>query len=219
MRRYTSVRPLNNKSLLSTWQLQTDYTLIHIASFPSTIILDNNVRTKLINRQHFLRRPHSNMYIQITNFLVNTIGFFIAIAIVAYTYFKWSFQYWKRKGVQFSSPSIPFGNEDSPFRENKRTFGILTRDIYNELKGKGAKFGGMYSYTVPLFLTIDPEIVRNVLAKDFRCDFINSYLIVFVILFHNNELHWTCDCVKISEIDLTALKYLQIFSKKKRNYM
>lgn len=106
------------------------------------------------------------------NFLMNIAGFFIAVVIIFVTYFKWSFQHWKRKGVLFPSPSIPLGNEDSPFKK-RRTFGIVTRDIYNELKAKGAKFGGMYSFSMPLFLPIDPEMVRNVLAKDFRCDLFN----------------------------------------------
>lgn len=107
------------------------------------------------------------MSIHTANFFTNIVGFFIAAAIAIFTYFKWSFQYWERKGVPFLKPSIPFGNLEN-FFASKRAPGIVTRDAYNELKKMGVKFGGFYALTRPTLIPVDPEIVRSVLAKDFK---------------------------------------------------
>lgn len=69
----------------------------------------------------------------------------------------------------FLPPSIPFGNEQNPLMR-KRTVGLMMKDIYDGLKAKGAKFGGMYTLSTPVLVPVDPEFVRSVLAKDFRCE-------------------------------------------------
>lgn len=103
----------------------------------------------------------------IVNIFISTTGFFIAAIIIIYTYFKWCFQYWERKNVPYLPPSIPFGNIDNPFWR-KRTSGLISKDIYNKLKREGAKFGGLYTATKPMFMAIDPEIIKIILTKDFR---------------------------------------------------
>lgn len=107
------------------------------------------------------------MIAHFADFIVNTAGFFIAIAVIIITYYKWSFQYWERKRVPFLPPSIPFGNGGNPIGQT-RTAGIIIKDTYDSLRLKGAKFGGMYFLTRPVFLPIDPDIVRSVLTKDFK---------------------------------------------------
>lgn len=65
------------------------------------------------------------------------------------------------------APRIPFGNSENIFAR-KRNVGTIMKDIYNEFKRRGVKFGGVYMLTRPVFFTVDPEVVRSVLAKDFR---------------------------------------------------
>lgn len=89
------------------------------------------------------------------------------IIFIIYIYFKWSFQYWKRKGVPFLMPRIPFGNVENTF-SGKRAPGVVAKDNYNELKRKGVKFGGIYSLSAPVFVAIHPDIIKNILSKDFR---------------------------------------------------
>lgn len=101
-------------------------------------------------------------------FTTTTIGYLIAVVVIICTYFKWSFQYWERKGVPFIQPTIPFGSNDNPFWR-RRNLGTIIKDIYNELKTRGVKFGGAYMITRPVLVTVDPEIARHVLTKDFRC--------------------------------------------------
>lgn len=101
------------------------------------------------------------------NFFINTAGFLIAVALIIYTYFRWSYQYWERKGVPFLTPRIPFGTIENPLAKQRNT-GAILRDNYNEFRRRGVKFGGVYLITRPVLLTVDPEIVRSVLAKDFK---------------------------------------------------
>lgn len=101
---------------------------------------------------------------------INALGVVIAVFIVIYTYFQWSLQYWQRKGVPIlSTISFPFGNVENPFRAD-RTFGMVLKDFYDQFKCKGAKFGGIYFMNKPSFLPVDPDMVRNILSKDFRCE-------------------------------------------------
>lgn len=44
------------------------------------------------------------------------LGIFVALFVIVYAYFKWSFQFWKRKGVPYFEPTFPFGNRQ-PFKQ------------------------------------------------------------------------------------------------------
>lgn len=94
----------------------------------------------------------------------------VLIIVIIFIYVKWSFRYWERKGVPVLPARFPFGNIDNPFW-TERTFGLIVKGLYDDFKRKDAKFGGIYFLTRPVFVPVDPEIVRNVLAKDFRCEF------------------------------------------------
>lgn len=106
------------------------------------------------------------MHIFTTNLLFDVVGFTIAVCVIIYTYFKWSFQYWERKGVPYIQPKIPFGNVDN-ILTRKRNFGTITKDLYDVFKAKGVKFSGFYTLTRPGFMPIDPDIVKSILVKDF----------------------------------------------------
>lgn len=107
------------------------------------------------------------MAIFTVNFLLDIVAFVIALCIIVYSYFKWTFQHWERKGIPYVKPSIPFGNIDNPLTRT-RNFGTIIKDVYDELKARNARFGGCYMLTTPGFIPVDPEIVRNVLTKDFK---------------------------------------------------
>jgi len=86
------------------------------------------------------------------------------ILAVVYIYFKWSFTYWKKRNVPYIEPIFPFGN----FRDM-----VLTRkpirdvciDIYKKFEGH--KFGGMYIFTSPQLLVRDPDLIKDILVKNF----------------------------------------------------
>ena len=90
----------------------------------------------------------------------------LAVCVLAgvYVYFKVSFNYWKKRNVPYAKPTFPFGN----FGERlllRRTLGHVFENIYKELDGE--KYGGTYAFTKPGFIFRDPDIIKNVLVKDF----------------------------------------------------
>jgi len=90
----------------------------------------------------------------------------LAVCVLAcvYVYFKVSFNYWKKRNVPYAKPTFPFGN----FRDIlifRATLGVVFENIYKELDGE--KYGGTYALTKPGFVFRDPDIIKNVLVKDF----------------------------------------------------
>lgn len=123
----------------------------------AVLIISNSVQFCTNNKMHLFT----------TSLLLDLLGLTITLAIVIYTYFKWSFQYWERKGVPYVPPKIPFGNVDNMLTR-KRNLGTIMKDLYDQLKAKNAKFGGFYTMTRAQFIPVDPEVVKNILVKDFR---------------------------------------------------
>ncbi|PNF35809.1 putative cytochrome P450 6a14 [Cryptotermes secundus] len=83
---------------------------------------------------------------------------------VLYVYFKLSFTYWKQRNVPYIKPTFLFGN----FRDLilfRKSQGHVFEDLYKKLDGE--KCGGTYTFTKPTFIFRDPEIIKNVLVKDF----------------------------------------------------
>jgi len=90
----------------------------------------------------------------------------LAVCVLAgvYAYFKVSFNYWKKRNVPYAKPTFPFGNlGDMIFL--KKSIGQLFENIYKELDGE--KYGGTYAGIKPGFIFRDPDIIKNVLVKDF----------------------------------------------------
>jgi cytochrome P450 family 6 len=93
------------------------------------------------------------------------VGTLVACLLAAvYIYFKKSFSYWKERKVPYIEPTFPFGN----FKDQillRKTIGHVFSDIYKKLDGEN--YGGTYIFTKPGFIFRDPEIIKNVLVKDF----------------------------------------------------
>ncbi|KAF2902947.1 hypothetical protein ILUMI_03247 [Ignelater luminosus] len=90
----------------------------------------------------------------------------IALIVCMYVYYKWSFQYWKKKGIPYLEPRIPFGTMQNPFWKPK-PFGEEHRKLYSIAKEKGYKHVGLYSFTTAFYMPIDPQYVKNIMSKDF----------------------------------------------------
>jgi cytochrome P450 family 6 len=88
----------------------------------------------------------------------------VCIRAAVYVYFKVSFNYWKKRNVPYAKPTFPFGNvgDISLFRVS---LGLTFQKIYKELDGE--KYGGTFALTKPGFIFRDPDIIKNVLVKDF----------------------------------------------------
>jgi len=75
-----------------------------------------------------------------------------------------SFNYWKKRNVPYAKPTLPFVyfGDILFFRA---TLGLVFENIYKQLDGE--KYGETYALTNPGFIFRDPDIIKNVLVKDF----------------------------------------------------
>jgi cytochrome P450 family 6 len=93
------------------------------------------------------------------------VGVAIACLLAAvYVYLKTSFSYWKKRKAPYIEPTFPFGN----FRDLiflRKTLGRVYADHYKKLDGE--KCGGIYMFLKPAFIFRDPDIIKDVLVKDF----------------------------------------------------
>jgi cytochrome P450 family 6 len=97
--------------------------------------------------------------------LVLDVGVFAACAFaVVYTYFLVSYTYWKKRNVPYIKPNFPFGNIAGTFF-GRQNFGHAYEDFYKKLDGE--KYGGFYAFKNPKFIFRDPDIIKNILVKDF----------------------------------------------------
>jgi cytochrome P450 family 6 len=75
-----------------------------------------------------------------------------------------SFSYWKKRGVPTLNPTPQFGDIGAAFFKQKK-FPELINESYKAFDGK--KFGGLYGFTVPSLLVRHPEVIKDILVKDF----------------------------------------------------
>lgn len=88
-------------------------------------------------------------------------------ALAVYLYLRYSFSYWKNRGVPSTSPSTPLG--DLAGIGTKYHIGEKTKILYDALKQQGhGRFGGIYSLMKPSLMMIDLDLVKAVLVKDFN---------------------------------------------------
>lgn len=95
--------------------------------------------------------------------ILSTLLLATSIATI-YIYLKFVFSFWKRRGVPFIEPSIPFGNF-TPFFKFKKTFGQNIHELYNQ---SNAPVVGVYAALRPALLIRDPKTIRDILIKDFQ---------------------------------------------------
>ncbi|KAF2879260.1 hypothetical protein ILUMI_26906 [Ignelater luminosus] len=64
-------------------------------------------------------------------------------------------------------PTIPFGSSENPFKR-KEFIGQRIKKRYDQFKSLGHKHGGVYMFTSPSYLPIDPEYIKNIMQRDFQ---------------------------------------------------
>ncbi|KAF2902943.1 hypothetical protein ILUMI_03243 [Ignelater luminosus] len=90
----------------------------------------------------------------------------IAFTVCIYGYFKWAYQYWKRRGIPNLEPTIPFGTFANPIL-NPKPISDQTMEQYNMAKAKGYKHVGLFSLVAPTYMPLDLEYIKNIMTKDF----------------------------------------------------
>ncbi|KAK5640780.1 hypothetical protein RI129_009327 [Pyrocoelia pectoralis] len=98
----------------------------------------------------------------------------IGALIVAYFY-RWSgFRYWKKRNVPNPEPSLLFGNLGDVLT-GKRSAGQIYCDIYRNFPD--VSYVGFYRVGQPGLVLRDPQLIRDVLNKDFNSFYSNAMVI------------------------------------------
>lgn len=89
----------------------------------------------------------------------------IAILTSIYVYFKYSYTYWKSRGIPYEEPSFPFGN----IKGLGKTLhpGHFIKNLYDKYKPSGAKLCGVYFFANPNVVILDLDLVKSIMVKDF----------------------------------------------------
>lgn len=88
------------------------------------------------------------------------------IIVLIVIYFLYKYTYWLRKKVPYTKPAIPFGNFKQLFTGQKH-LAEIGFDLYNDLKSRGKKYGGIYFLHEPLFMPLDLELVKRIISLHF----------------------------------------------------
>jgi cytochrome P450 family 6 len=88
-----------------------------------------------------------------------------AAFIGLYFYFTRNFKFWHKLGIPYVKPT-PFVGNLKECVLMKATIGVQLRNISNEHSDK--PYVGIFSFDKPSLLIRDPELVKNILVKDFH---------------------------------------------------
>jgi cytochrome P450 family 6 len=102
---------------------------------------------------------------EVTYLLLVLISVVAGLFGVLYLYLSYVYTYWKRRGVPFLEPHFPTGNI-ADIVLSRKTIGEVYVDFYKRLSGH--KFSGLYQIHRPVLFLMDPELIKNVLVRDFE---------------------------------------------------
>ncbi|XP_075217745.1 putative cytochrome P450 6a23 [Lycorma delicatula] len=89
----------------------------------------------------------------------------IAFIVIFYRFWTKNYNYWKDRNVPYVEPVFPFGNTKD-FILSTGFIGLVYKDLY--LKLKGHKYGGYYFMRRPGIILRDPEVIKQIITKDFN---------------------------------------------------
>ena len=94
-------------------------------------------------------------------------GIIVVLSLIAaaYMYMTRKFKYWEKQGVM-ECPPTPFVGNFWECLVQKKSPPEFIKEMYN--KGKGLPYMGIYIFDKPVFLMRDPELIKQILVKDFH---------------------------------------------------
>ncbi|KAI2473943.1 hypothetical protein C4B38_000038 [Diabrotica virgifera virgifera] len=98
---------------------------------------------------------------------VTTIIFLLStIVFLLYLLVQKKFSYWKDRNVDYLEPVFFFGNLKEVMKRNVHLTEVMD-DLYQKVKSKGKKYGGVYAFFAPQFVPVDLDLIKSILIKDF----------------------------------------------------
>ncbi|XP_030746952.1 cytochrome P450 6a22-like [Sitophilus oryzae] len=89
------------------------------------------------------------------------------VVVFIYSYFHYSYMYWLELRVPSLSPEFPFGDMKDPILR-RQCMGEKIKEIYDFGTKHWYNYIGLYFFSRKVFLPIDPELIKNILVKDFN---------------------------------------------------
>lgn len=118
----------------------------------------NSVKQKIFGLLKF------EMAVTTEDWKVNILLLSIGIFTLVYSYLKWTYSYWNRKGFKtFPGVSLIFGHFKAAFAQ-KESIGLFFWRVY---QNTNEPFVGVYGVFRPILFIRDPELIRTILIKDF----------------------------------------------------
>lgn len=100
---------------------------------------------------------------------------FASFILIAYYYFTSTFDFWKSKNVKGPTPSPVYGNFKDVMTR-KISLGDLLTKYYNQFPNEPLL--GIFARRTPLLIAQDPEVIKNILIKDFT-NFVNRGIPIY----------------------------------------
>ncbi|XP_014481499.1 PREDICTED: uncharacterized protein LOC106747956 [Dinoponera quadriceps] len=165
--------------------LQTKLSLVKILSQYEVTSCEKTMIPMVIDTKSIVTTPVSGeiwlnlrkiiiikMAIITSYWIMNSIMIAIITTVVAaYLFMTRKFNYWKKRGVFEIKPS-PFMGNFADCIMQKRSPGFIMKNLYNQANNQ--PYVGFYIFDKPCLLIRDPEILKNILVKDFNY-FSNRY--------------------------------------------
>lgn len=89
---------------------------------------------------------------------------FATALLYLYWYFKKSYSFFKKHGIPYTEPTFGLGNSVDVFLLQK-TIAEFYADVYRKFDSH--KIAGIFVGTKPMVLVRDPELLKDILTKDF----------------------------------------------------
>lgn len=98
------------------------------------------------------------------NVSTDIVTILLIILTSVYFYFQYKFAYWKRRGVKYLTPSIPFGHFGQTFLQQKQ----MAKQVVEYYHRTTEPFIGLFAIVRPVLLVRDLELLRHIMVKDFH---------------------------------------------------
>ena len=99
-------------------------------------------------------------------FIIITFTLLTIVCALTLTYFNGKYKFFKTRKIVGPKPEFFFGNMREAFFK-RRHFSIIIDDFYQAYKDS-EQIIGFYNITTPYYLMISPEVIKQVLVKDFK---------------------------------------------------
>jgi len=99
-------------------------------------------------------------------FIIITLTLIAIACALTFAYINEKYKFFNTRGIAGPKPEFFFGNMREAFYK-RRHFSSIIDDFYQMYKNS-EQIIGFYNITTPYYLLISPEVIKQILVKDFK---------------------------------------------------